>query len=188
IPPEDFVRLQKVVSDWWKQYASIDMLKVLIRQFKEEVGLVNIENTNSVMALFSLLKANGLISISEHALIFEAVKICRLDGVQSDINKIKPTFKSFKLEDVEIRIFSPYRQNLIRFGKNLDRSSITEIGYFYEINEKVHNGDPWLLICALEDNKVIKENSAEDLIKTLRSNRMGAYADILEPKIWTEYL
>ncbi|XP_033127252.1 uncharacterized protein LOC117125008 isoform X2 [Anneissia japonica] len=184
IPEDDYYDLLHVVSEWWESYGSntgIHMMKVLIRQFKDKIGKEELRVANDVRALFRLMKAIGVANSLKYEVILEVVKICGLDGVETNIRKIEPTFENFTLKDVEIKTFSSYRQNLIKFGKSLSKDEIVTLGHLYNIPQKTMNHkSPWLLICALEDKQIIQENSAEKLIKRLRRNNMHKQADILE--------
>ncbi|XP_033109052.1 uncharacterized protein LOC117110453 [Anneissia japonica] len=175
----DFKSMLLVVSDYWKKHGNISMLKVLLRQFKCKVGVGEIEKKDDVISLFELLIGSGDCSCEEFSVIFEAVKICGLDGVYRKIKQIE-SFDSFPFKD-SISTFSVYRRKLIKFGKNLKEESIQKIVFFHQ-DLNVHDVDKWHLILALEDKGIIKddERSMNDFVKSLRKIGLNNDADILE--------
>ncbi|XP_033127227.1 uncharacterized protein LOC117124987 [Anneissia japonica] len=170
-------RLLNVVSEWWEEYGSINTLKILLHQFIPKVGKAELEKATNVRSLFKILKGIGALNRPDYEIVFEAVQICGLEGVQLGINKIE-RFKYFEFgEDFKIKGFFSLYQNLILFGKYLDLESIGTIGKKNNIGEDVHENDPWLLILALIKQDIM-ENMAR-FIELLMENGMSKAAKIL---------
>ncbi|XP_033109606.1 uncharacterized protein LOC117110885 [Anneissia japonica] len=174
----DFNQLLKDVSSWWERHGNLNMLKVILSEFKV-IPVAQMEEQSQPYSLFRLLIGSGLISKSNVGVIFEVVDLGDLSGVEEVIRKSIPTFAGFK--KIEITSFSVHRRNLLEFGKVIDRKNIAHIEDLYRPNEP-KSKDQWCLILELEKSGILTDDPKvkEAFVKKLIDNGMRAEAEALD--------
>ncbi|XP_033111671.1 uncharacterized protein LOC117112667 [Anneissia japonica] len=172
-----FNQLLGDVSTWWKRYGNVNMLKVILSEFKV-ISVVLMEEKSEPRSLFELLKGSGLISEADVDVIIETVILGGQSGVELKIKESIPTFPG--LNTVEITKFSNHRQNLLEFGKVIDGSNKERIGYLFGLYVPELK-DQWSLIFQLEKGLILTEDShvKQAFVKKLNDNGMVAEAKAL---------
>ncbi|XP_033111696.1 uncharacterized protein LOC117112676 isoform X1 [Anneissia japonica] len=122
ITHQEYVQLKFVVSKHWN-YGSINMLKVLLRQFVSQVGQAELQNARDVMGLLRLLEGVGVVNRSNPAIIFEAVKICHLEGVESEIKKNLSYIRKFYPKKCENTHIFPLSSKTYQIWQNIENVS-----------------------------------------------------------------
>ncbi|XP_033111709.1 uncharacterized protein LOC117112680 isoform X2 [Anneissia japonica] len=173
----EFNQLLGNVSSWWEHYGNVNMLKVILSEFKV-IPVSLMEEQNQPRSLFQLLKGSGLISQSNVDVIIETVVLGGQSGVEPKIKESIPTFPG--LNQVEINSFSKHRRNLLEFGKVIGTSNKERIGYLFDLHVPELK-DQWCLIFQLEKRHILTEDLhvKQAFVNKIMDNGMIAEAQAL---------
>ncbi|XP_033101217.1 uncharacterized protein LOC117104475 [Anneissia japonica] len=181
MPPEmsplQFNQLLEDVSAWWEEHGNVNMLKVILSEFKV-IPVTVMEDESDPHFLFNQLRGSGLISRANIDVIIEIIVLGGQTGVESKIQKKLPTFP--RLNEVEIKKFSKHRQNLLEFGKAINKRSRKCIGRLCNLFLRDLK-DEWILILKLERSHQLTEDPKvkEAFVKILTENGMVVEANAL---------
>ncbi|XP_033096388.1 uncharacterized protein LOC117100706 [Anneissia japonica] len=175
--PSQFNQLLREVSRWWQLHGNVNMLNVILSEFKV-IPVVLMEEKHEPRALFKHLEAIGLISKANVDIIIETIVLGGHFSLERVIQKSIPTFP--ELRKVEIKKFSKYRQNVLNFGKVIDKNDMQTIGFLYDLYMPELK-DPWCLIFQLEKDGILTDDlhAKQAFIDKLMKNKMKAEARAL---------
>ncbi|XP_071958835.1 uncharacterized protein [Antedon mediterranea] len=141
------------VDTFWGELGDVNLLKLLLYEFKSNIALIKIQNGEDAHDLFRLLIGPGIISDSDVTVLIEAVFLACLFGLASKIkDRLVPSFEGF--EGFVVHKFSKYRQDLITFGLTMCKKTWEKLQkQYYSIKPKDH----WDLIFNLEINGKLKD-------------------------------
>ncbi|XP_033122336.1 uncharacterized protein LOC117121303 [Anneissia japonica] len=177
LSPSELNQLLEDVSTWWELYGNMNMLKVILSEFKS-IPLILMAEEHQPRSLFEHLRRSGLISQSNVDIIIETVFLGFQRGLESKIRESIPTFPGFN--ETKITKFSNYRRNLLEFAKVMDAKNKERIGSLYNLYVPELK-DQWILIFELEKVGVLTEGPhvKQAFVKKLEENGMIAEAKAL---------
>ncbi|XP_033124929.1 mitogen-activated protein kinase kinase kinase 2-like [Anneissia japonica] len=177
---EDFNQVLLDVASWWEKHGDVNLLKLLLCDFKE-ITVGNIQHKNEPRELLKLLEGPGHISRSNIDVLVEAINLGGLQGVEKLIkDKLGPKkFPGFR--KIINPIFSIYRRNLVKFGQILTNKNKAKIGDLYSFRPEQFE-DQWVLIFELERAGILTEESKDSFIIKLKQNEMTSEANIFVDK------
>ncbi|XP_071944130.1 uncharacterized protein [Antedon mediterranea] len=160
----EYASLLVKVSQRWKKFGNVHMLKVLLCDFNK-IGITEIQKNNDEFELFKLLRGSGKLSPSNIDVIVEAAFLCGVGAIEEVILDKIPEYQ-YPTSNKEINTITKYRQNVIEFGIIVNQSNLEEIVKLSSLPCK-KEADKWSLIFELELHNVLTPKNKESFIEML---------------------
>ncbi|XP_033096795.1 uncharacterized protein LOC117101039 [Anneissia japonica] len=161
IPDEDYHLLFLEISNWYDEFVSIGMLKVLYRDYMTDSDL---QCATQAFDLLSILHDSGNLSPTDLGILYDTINITKQYGFRPKNKKLLPLFQNVR--NFEISKFKLHRQSIVKLGMVLIPGDVEKIGDAYNM-PTVKYEDSWHLIQDLEKRGTICEGKMKKFIDKL---------------------
>ncbi|XP_071957978.1 uncharacterized protein [Antedon mediterranea] len=170
----DFKLLKMNVSEYYDDRDCLIMLRVL---FGDHMVTQQQKTINTTIDLLNVLVESDDLSSDDISIIFDTINLTGQYGLQREIQAQLPSFP--KVKKIPISYFTPYRQNIMKFGRGIGEQDVMKIDGYYNTPVKRYESS-WKMIYDLEFRNIIKEKNIKEFVALLTKLKLPSAAGSFE--------